>query len=104
MTLEVISALCMVNNLLPVEVHLNGMVDDKISRTHRVDLLRISTQLLYCVTHCSKIHHCGDPTANSKDIHSCQRNTRRPNNYLFICCLVLLLALQHKTRRAVGGK
>lgn len=34
------------------KVHLDRVVDDKVSRTQRVDDVRITTKLVECVTHC----------------------------------------------------
>lgn len=50
-------------DLLPVKVHLYGVIDDQISWTDRVDLLWITTELLHGVPHGSKVHHCRDATA-----------------------------------------
>ena len=50
--------------LLSVEVHLNGMIDDQVSWTDRVDPLWIPSQFLHCIPHGSKVHHCRDSTAS----------------------------------------
>lgn len=49
--------------ILPVEVHLDGVIDDKVSRTNRIDLLWIAAELHHRVPHGGKVHHSRDTTA-----------------------------------------
>lgn len=48
--------------ILPVEVHLNGMINDKISRANWINLFWVTTEGFDCVTHGSKVHHSRDTT------------------------------------------
>lgn len=52
--------------LLPVEVHLDGVIDDKVSGTHRVDLLGVAPQLHHRVPHGGKVHHGGHPAGEEE--------------------------------------
>lgn len=48
--------------LLSVKVHLDGVINDKVSWTNRIYLLWITTKLLHCIPHSSKVHHSRDST------------------------------------------
>lgn len=49
--------------LLPVKVHLDGVIDDQVSRADRVNLLWVSAEFHHGVTHGSKVHHSRNSTA-----------------------------------------
>lgn len=55
--------ICAYYFVLPIEVHLNGMIDDKVSRTDGINLLWIAAELRHCIPHGGKVYHGRDTTA-----------------------------------------
>lgn len=51
--------------LLPVKVHLDGMIYDKVRRANWINLLWIATQFHHSITHSSKVHHSWNTTAST---------------------------------------
>lgn len=47
---------------LPVKVHLDGVINDKVSWTNRINLLWIAAKFHHCISHGSKVHHSRDAT------------------------------------------
>ena len=54
-------------NSLPLRhIHLYGVINDEVCRTHGVNLVGISPHLLHSVTHSCKIHDGGNASEKSK--------------------------------------
>lgn len=56
--------------LLPVKVHLDGVIDDKVSWTNGVNLLWVATEFRHCIPHGGKVHHGWDTTARTVRQHT----------------------------------
>lgn len=56
--------------LLPVKVHLDGMIDDEVSGAHGINLLWVTAQFHHRIPHGSKVHH-GRDTATRRET-ACQ--------------------------------
>lgn len=43
--------------LLPVKVHLDGVIDDQVSGANRINPLWVAAQFHHSITHGSEVHH-----------------------------------------------
>lgn len=49
--------------LLPVEVHLDGMINDEVSGTNWINLFWVATEFHHCITHGSEVDHSRNTAA-----------------------------------------
>jgi len=54
--------------LLPVKIHLDGMIDDEVSRTNWINLFWVTSEFHHCIPHGSKVHHSRNTAAESVQI------------------------------------
>lgn len=68
---------------LPVEVHLDGMIDDEVCGANGVDPFWIAAQLHDCVAHGGEVHHGGNAAAG-RSVQTHGRSERTPGTHLYL--------------------
>lgn len=86
--------------LLPVEVHVDGMIDDQVGRADGIDFGSVSAELLHRVAHGGEVHqsrYAPENHNNNRDYSHRHRKGPDYSSYLFITlnllCIIILFRL-----------